>query len=392
MTPLERWPQRPNTWMTGPLQLPWADAETDTALRSTYLAFRAAQTLYDPTQRSHRVLDQLVDDPAVGCLRIAAVERLDTTLGGDHGPSLGVLHVETSGDDPIGTLTRLVRSPGFTDARTPLGLMCTSLFGSPSANGGHRAGSSLLLVPEERHGEALATGLWQVASLNPAPPDRDDRWPPVIRLSASWRAQALRDGVGFIWCAEPSDPFLARADTLVRSVYTDVVLLAQLQRLVLTHLADDLAAVEHRAESRETLASLADRFTVFRNRFWWDDVSGHAHANDLLRATQEQQRTPALFDRIASDLTAFRAAVDSKALEEAEMAQQELAASQRRLQRLVEVVGGTYAGATLALAIQEVTADANIGETVGWTIIGAAAGLLAVSAGGAMLRWLTMRR
>ena len=131
---------------------------------------------------------------------------------------------------------------------------------------------------------------------------------------------------------------------------------------------------------------------MFRNRLWWDDVSGHGQANDLLRAAQAQLRTPDLFERVASDLVAFRSAVDTKVLEQTRAAQEDLAQSQARFQRLIELVGGGYAGATLAIALLAGTADASLLEASLWTAIGALVGLVTVSGGGAILRKLTGSR
>ena len=241
IVPLAAHPSHDASWSPGPLALPWGEQATDAPLRSTYLAFRAVHALYDPDRRLHRTLDTTVHDDPEGRLRLVALECLHAHPDAAPGPALGIAHIEAEGKGAVASLTRFVRPAGYVDGETPLGSLCPELFGVESINGGRRTGSALLQVGGIADDLEVDQTLWQLASLNPAPPDADDiRRPPVIRLSASWRALVLRDGTSFAWCADEADPFRQRAETLVSTVYTDVLLLAQLQRLVLTGLADQL--------------------------------------------------------------------------------------------------------------------------------------------------------
>lgn len=362
---------------------------TTLELRSTYHALRATHVLYGSGNRWHLAgsfEETLADDDGT-TIRATALERLDYHSDDDRrGTSFGIIHVEGEGPDPAAALSRLLQPPTGVESVSQLGVRCRELFGTDAMDRGRRWGSSLLLVPEEPPAEQAGTSgwtgldqaLWSAANLAPiteVPPDLED---PTIRagrifLSATWRALAVRDGVGFVWRVERDHPFLkAAAPILVRTVYTDCLVLAAVQRAELEAIADSLAAIDYRAKRMTELRPLEDRATILRNRLWWDDVATSGLGNSILRAAQSALRTPQLFDRVMEDLGEFRSVVETAELRRATQIQEDMERSREQFELVAKRAGAAFAAVTLVLAILGLNIE-------GWTATGVSWGTVVLS-------------
>jgi hypothetical protein len=230
--------------------------------------------------------------------------------------------------------------------------------------------------------------LWLSASLTPLerfPPDRED--PELLTgkifLSESWRALALRDGIGFVGRSK-EDGFFQSAEILVRTVYTDVIMLAHLQDLELNCLSNSLSATFDRAHEGDKLKRLVKRATTIRNQLWWDDVTTHGQGNTILRATQHQLKTERLFTRVMEDLGVFRDQVDSEEIESTRIGQE-------RFESMVKRAGSALAGASIVLGLFGCNiAGITSGGGARWWVIGAAT-ILAGTLGWLIARQFTRR-
>lgn len=306
----------PTGWEPGPLELRYLDPSgrkivTHAAARSSYFHKRAAATLYgdsEHTARWHRI-------PPVGTSLagrpVTAVEliRIPTFVA----PSRGylIVHVDL-GTDPLGALGRL-RWP-------PADIVRALTEGSAApAPGATRA----VTVAYVRFEDGLPPGpfgegyeAWDDAeqwlrtlasATSPAELEPDpllDRQP-MVALSRSWRAMPLRNGVAFLALrATAGDPFLSSAQPAiyVRTIYTDAVLLGLMQKLTLHDIAERLSertAPDPLARLREIEVQL----DTFRTTLWWQNVTEHGLANDLLVAFQQQHGLVKLLEQVISDLS-----------------------------------------------------------------------------------------
>lgn len=180
--------------------------------------------------------------------------------------------------------------------------------------------------------------LWMFASATPLDrftPDPSAPLPPKTLLSASWRCLVLRDGVAFVGLRpDSSDEFLRNvAPGLVRSIYTDAILLGLLQRLAYHGIADELADLSADAGASR-LRSVERRLSTIRNTVWGAHTTSHGFANDILRAYQDQQRLHELVDEVHVELA------DAARLAELD--------SSRRVELLLTVLTVVSAAAALA--------------------------------------------
>lgn len=393
----------------GPLPLPWGapPVSTDAERRSSYLAFRASSVLYGvphrasqgppTTSREYRFLEppQGYDVPDRGTVEVTAVEILRLEGGTPENKfdtaAFGIFHVRVLGADKIGALNEWFASWSSVSGVPQVAHAASELFGPRwvVASSRGREVSVMLATREAGVSSSSRSGLspwteldlamYLAASLGPLDtntpdPESPDLTSDVVHLSASWRALALRDGLGFVALSpdDGSDPHIdGRAETLVRSVYTDVALLAHLQYVELGALADHLSAAFARHDQAARLKELTNQATAIRNQLWWDDVSASGVANKLLRACQNQLGTHRLFDRVMDDLASFRHEVDSEQI-------QATAEAQARFDRVVKRAGAALAGASLVLAILGVNLT---GLTTGNGIqVGAAIGMASIVA------------
>ncbi len=193
----------------------------------------------------------------------------------------------------------------------------------------------------------------------------------LVYLSSSWRALVLRDGIGFIGLVNDTRDetnFFAWGEAYVRSLYTDVVLLAALQRDGLDDFADRLARIGNRFEKSAEFRKLVNEVTEFRNVFWWDDVTRHGIANEILNRLHAAHRTPSLFARIVTDLDAFRQQVEANALEASVQLQEVEEKRSRTFEHAASIVAISFAlpalvFAGLAVPVRGLTAEATATST-----------------------------
>jgi hypothetical protein len=246
--------------------------------------------------------------------------------------------------------------------------------------------------------------LWTAASATPlrqlAPDPEDPRvLDGLVYLSASWRALVLRDGVGFLGLVPDTGTdasFFAWGESYVRSLYTDVALLAALERDALDGFANRLAQIGNRFERSAEFRRLVNEVTEFRNLFWWEAVTRHGNANSILEQLHAAHRTPRLFSRVVADLDAFRQQVESRALEESVRVQVAEENRSRRFEHAAAVAAIAFAVpalvfAALTVPVQDVTS--GIHDIPAWAVIviGLSAlvtGAIAGSVGG---RWISGR-
>lgn len=103
-----------------------------------------------------------------------------------------------------------------------------------------------------------------------------------------------------------------------RSIYLDTLLLGQLQRLILTQIADDLAAVSDPILDPQRLTELEHELTTFRNVFWWRHLGPQWHANALLAEYQRQHAIPELLDQISNELGDYSSKAERSATQRSE--------------------------------------------------------------------------
>lgn len=396
-------PEDPKEWSAGPLPLPVGEVVADAAARGTYFQSRAGTALHRDVDRRHR--GHLAVPVPVGVVVAAELLRLPVSA---RPPSarerwLGVVHVQLPLDEPLAPLSAAVRLRGQHGQGAAL---VEAAFGDGFALAARcRRATTLTFVswPDGVPPEIPATPpgwdrldawLWATASGTPflaVPPDEDEpaRRAGLVLLSASWRALVLRDGIGFV-ARKPDDGtgFFADAEIYMRTLYTDVLLLAMVQRACLDDVANRLWEVSDRGTKADALQALVRDLTAFRNVYWWQDVTLHGIGNDVLERLHAAQRTHALFDRVVQDVGDFVAQVDAHAALRAER-------STRRFEMAVAVLALAVSLPALVLTalgvpIQGVTAGPGEGlESL--TVVLLAAALLLVGSlfGLALARWAT---
>jgi hypothetical protein len=358
----------PTDWSTGPLPLKMPDGRpAEASVRATYFQPLAASVLYGSTDRPSR-WHRLVADGSGRSLpvpvRVVGMELMKVPQWRpvDGGISfLAVLHVELPIDNPVEALSAVVRldrgARGVAGWRTAADrLLGPGLRIDPTWQ---RAISTCFL---RAHGELpalddapgewtrLSSWLWLAASATPFsdfPPDTEDPGllAGVLYLSRTWRGLALRDGVGFVGVSKTAvdDSFLASAELYTSTIYTDVVLLALLQRIGLDSFAEELSRIGNRFEKSEELRLLVNAVTEYHNVLWWDDVTQHGVANELLRRIHAARRTPELLERVTADLASFQQQVETQASESMFQAQKDDEQRARRFDRFVAVASIAFA-------------------------------------------------
>jgi hypothetical protein len=417
----------PGHWRPGPLPVALPDGRrAHRHARSSYFQARAADSLYGPGDRTsqlrwHRSADtHRIDEGAVLGIELLRFPRYATAPGARDSPANGagaasrylcVIHLALDLADPLTGLAAAVRlnprEPGCARRRDRYGELAGTGFHIPEQV---RRGLSVSMLtfdgelppaPGAPKPWTAATGwLWAAASATPFrhfTPDAED--PHVldglVYLSSSWRALVLRDGIGFLGLLPDrcgKDSFFAWGECYARSLYTDVLLLATLERDALDDFANRLAHIGNRFEKSREFRRLVNQVTEFRNIFWWETVTRHGNANTILEQLHAAHRTPQLFDRIIADLDAFRQQVEAQALEASLQVQERQEKRAGRFEHAVSVAAVTVTlpalvFTALALPIQGITSDGH--NLSAWLIIALGLGsmLIGAIAGTTGARW-----
>jgi hypothetical protein len=418
-------------WRPGPLPVPLPDGgHADRAARATYFQARTAGSLYGPADGSpesrwHRAADGArIREGSVLGIELLGFPRYNTAPEaadgtghptGTPGRYLCVLHLALDPGNPVGALTAAVRlNP---DDQTCAGRrdryadLAGSGFQIPAAV--RRALSVSMMTfrgdlrppPGAPRQWTAANGwLWTAASATPLQqfcPDPEDPCvlDGLVYLSSSWRALVLRDGVGFVGLVPDTGSdfsFFAWGESYVRSLYTDVALLAALERDALDDFANRLAQIGNRFERSAEFRRLVNEVTEFRNLFWWEAVTRHGNANSILEQLHAAHRTPRLFSRVVADLDAFRQQVEAQALEASVRIQAAEEKRSRRFEHAAAVAAIAFAVpalvfAALTLPVQQVASGVH--DVPAWAVIVIGLGALATGAiaGAAGGRWISGR-
>jgi hypothetical protein len=322
--PRGKWTRGPLPVNADALGVPGSRAGTpsERELRSTYFQKLAADRLYDA--RRHRPTAS-----PFGGLDICGLELLALGEDASGGPFFLAVHAVLDPADPVGSVAALtnVRRPGLPQDEGHMRTWIQDELGVKVPDGVSRAFSVAFVtwqeapVPEASPvtgWDPVDRWLFRLASgtasarfpLHPA--SREDVMSRRLRLSADWEALVLRDGAAFVGIApDVGTPFFAPAERYVRSVYTDALLFGIAQRRMLTAIAENVAALGDPSARPAALQDVERRLTSFRNTFWWEHVTSHGHANDLLRAYRAQHRLDDLSTQVTEELKDYSAQVQT---------------------------------------------------------------------------------
>lgn len=416
-------------WSAGPLPVPLPDGRTaDRRARASYFQARAADALYgspDGTSppRWHQLVDaEPIEEGTVLGIELLRLPRYCSTPDTGDGPAqptnassryLCVLHLALDLHDPLASLATAVRL----DASAPASAQRRQRFADLAGTGLHVAPEvrralsiSIITAADELRPPPCAPSrwtsangwLWVTASATPLQqftPDADD--PHVLEglvyLSSAWRALVLRDGVGFLGLVPDragNGGFFDWGESYVRSLYTDVALLAAVERDALDSFANRLAHIGNRFEKSRELRQLVNEVTEFRNIFWWETITRHGNANVILEQLHAAHRTPRLFARVIADLDAFRQQVEAQALEASVQVQQRDEGRSRRFEHAVSVAAVTIAlpalvFAALTVPVRGIASGRHDMPFWLMILIGLVSMLIGAVAGSAGARWIS---
>lgn len=420
----------PPPWTPGPLPVTLPDGRpADRRARASYFQARAAAALYgapDDTSPSrwHRPAGTShVEEGSVLGIELLRFPRYAAAAGTTGPPSghsdsvryLCILHLALCQDNPLTRLADAVRL----DPGNPRCAERRSRYADLAGNGFQigtdlrRAISVTMITPAADlqpspgipHQWTAANGwLWAAASATPldqfAPDPEDPRaLDGLVYLSATWRALVLRDGLAFLGLAPDTDGtsgFYAWGETYVRTLYTDVTLLAALERDALDDFANRLANIGDRFERSQQLRRLVNEVTEFRNVFWWEIVTRHGNANVILDQLHSAHRTPRLFTRVIEDLDAFRRIVETQVLEASVQIQEREERRSRRIERAASIAAFAItlpllAFAALAVPMHGITSGDH--DLPAWLVatVGLGSMLTGAFIGTAGARWISNR-
>jgi hypothetical protein len=313
----------PPAWEAGPLPVSEGSVVASAELRRGYFNERAATALYGGG-RLHRLIGgEHGRERSRDHFAVTGVELLRVP-GGERRNALLAVHGEIQADGlaAVETLARIAHlGNGASQARAFLDELLDGC--GTVMSGLKRATTITLATPAAGLSDApLGTPafdawspelqwLWLLASATPpgdylpAPEDGANLLDAIIRLSASWSVLVLRDGAAYLG----SGPDMSSAYRLAgdaefhfRTIYLDALLVAQSQRLQLTRIADELAALADPMSDPAPLLQLERELTSFRNVYWWQHLGPQWHANHLLAAYQDRHQITELFDQVTDEL------------------------------------------------------------------------------------------
>ena len=312
-------PEITSAWVDGPLRLELRPGVvTDAQTRRTYYEHGAASSLYGPETGGVRW--HQLGSPSGENGRIIGVEYLttDSTSG-----VAGILIVHLERDDlPLEKMLEwwsgLVRWKGKEGASGPLSKMLVESMGTAlladewGSIAYHMAlwtgplSSDLYADSQQPLTSQAAFSLASATTEDQFPP-ANFQWPELLKnlipLSNDWSCLVLRDGASFVGSGSGDSEFLERDGwKYFHSIYTDSFLLGTLQLLSIRSLADELATIRDPYRSRRTVNNLDQRLSRFRNEYWWQHLTKHGHATEMLIAHQEQNRTREILDQTQGEL------------------------------------------------------------------------------------------
>lgn len=387
-------------WSDGPLpiRIPGtADRVTDAPTRSTYYDRRAAQALYgigSDAQREHRFENTPIREGSL--LKVCAIERIRVQSLGDDW--LNIVHVVGSdadigrvlgewemlsrwkrSEDRKGAMQELLRSithdPGLDILAADSDPYHVALLSEPPPEDEVRDLDHWLLA-------AAIASESAVADLSRSEKERllDGR----IEVSADWSALVLRDGAALVAHPRPDSEFVRRfGPVYFQSIYVDAFVLGRLQQLGLRNLTDDLVDLRDPSRHPRRIERLAARMNRFRNELWWQHLTEHGVANELLVAMHRQHRIPELLEQVRSELGDY--------MEQASL----------RASRVLNLLAALFAVAGMVGAAVEVYRLAVVDDalpgplaiaSISVTLVLVAAALVMIASGRTPRSWTRARR
>lgn len=306
-------------WNEGPLPIPipgTADLVTDAQTRSTYYDRRAAQALYGTgtdARREHRFENTPVREE--GPLRVCAVERLRVqSLGDDWFCIVHVVGSDADAGRVISAWETLSRWKRSEERKTAVEELLRNITQDPkleiaSADADPYHVALLSEAPAEDGGRDIDHWLLAAAiASESAVPDlsrseKERLLNQKIEISADWSALVLRDGAALVAHPRPDSEFVRRfGPVYFQSIYVDAFVLGRLQQHGLKSLTDDLADLRDPSRHPQRVERLGARMNHFRNELWWQHLTEHGVANELLVALHRQHRIPELLEQVRSEL------------------------------------------------------------------------------------------
>jgi hypothetical protein len=323
-------------WPPGPLPVDADGTVATAAVRATYFNERAANALYGSARRH-----QWADEERVFAEGFDVRAAEVVAVGAGRTGTSGLLAVHLAPHDDglalVVALDRLARIDRDSPTRAALDAL---LAGCGGVRAGLRRATTItlaetgseplpLVLPMPAFGDwpADLQWLWLLASATPTaayqppPDDHAALLSRTVRMSQSWSALVTRDGTAMIGCGtdmQPAYTLYRDAANHFRTIYLDALLLAQMQRLRLTGIADDLASLNDPTSNPDQVLALEHDLAAFRNVLWWQHLGPQWHANDLLRAYQDQHELHAILDQISHDLNDFARTAQTAASERTE--------------------------------------------------------------------------
>lgn len=312
-------------WVRGPWPLRVNATSATQAIRATYFHPRAAATLYGTDRMPTRWWKTPEGHTTFRGVEVIAVEYVwnaHVRGGGLRSTSaMFMIHVRVGSRVPE-TLSRLAFAGGdsfdtddeelrfLADGWCELPAECRAYRQRTTTVCYARLTDSTQPAPYTMNIDVGARSQWLYAVASATSPERfhpdpDEPLAPETVLSLSWRGMVLRDGAAFLGRSGP-DAFLdgGTAAALVQSVYVDAILLGRMQLDALNGLSEALADVntEDSATASAELRSIQYWLDDVRNSLWWDRVTHHGPANEILSAFQAQHRTRDLLRDVVDGL------------------------------------------------------------------------------------------
>jgi hypothetical protein len=149
-----------------------------------------------------------------------------------------------------------------------------------------------------RLGDSVHNPVWTPSTRQAERYCRDN----ALSLWRCWRALALKESLVFL--ATEDLGFTRRnLPNIVEADYLPLYLYTLYQRFQLSIFANDLMREVAQVEGHLRGArSLLRRFTAFRNRFWFSEVTRRPQGGDLYRALQQGLELPALYQMVTTSV------------------------------------------------------------------------------------------
>lgn len=312
-------------WARGPWPLRVNATTATQAIRTTYFHPRAAATLYGSEQAPTRwwtAPDRPAKFRGVDVLAVEYVWNDKVRDAGLRSASAYLLLHVGLGSCVTETLARLAFAGGdaFDTDDEDLRTLADGWCELPAESRSFRQRTTTVCFarltdsadppPYAMNIDVSARSQWLFALASATPPDRfhpdpDEPLPPETALSRSWRGMVLRDGAAFLGRPEP-DAFLdgGVASALVQSVYVDAILLGRMQLDALSGIAEAIARVNatDSATASTELRDIQYWLDDVRSNLWWERVTHHGPANEILSAFQAQHRTQDLLQEVVAEL------------------------------------------------------------------------------------------